>query len=570
MAQARAEWDVDRRAVAALHTLVDEHGQAGLSNPDVMSGLLRDLLPDDPREATVLVQAAGAGLALVLRENLDQGIGRDAAQAIAARTLAEQTGLGADACSWAAATIAEVLLDPRAMVPQPRAEPGQHAAGPADLTAAPQSDATHPPADPVVAALGELVATHGLAGLSDAQATASLLKDLLPDSPREANILVLAAESGVATAMISQLEHGVGQDAAVSACAEMLADRTGLGAEASRWATGTVGQVITATLTGAPLGSAAATVRPATTQPETVSSAHTVSVAASAGTIGAGYQPDAAKPTIAKPPGRRPPWAIPAAAAAALVLVVGVLIFSLGGNSSAARPTGLQIAGSVTSSSIPLSWSEPGGATPGSYNILLSGTKIGSVAGDTTSYDVRGLAPATTYRFSVVAVSGSQRSAHSTILVASTATPPLSAATFTDGAYTVHFRVKSAIPGDWLFKTGKTWTDSWSFEPETGSLEYLSGMISNNAFSLTLTGAGDGVYRGTSRTVLSVCGRADKPIHDVLTFDIKISRAAPVGTIWAVTAFSGTLTETQVHYTSSGAGSYCTGGTGVAAMTGHS
>jgi len=57
---AKTSWDRRGEARAALRTVVSDpdYGVTALSSPQVMSGLLKDLLPDSPREAGVLVAAA--------------------------------------------------------------------------------------------------------------------------------------------------------------------------------------------------------------------------------------------------------------------------------------------------------------------------------------------------------------------------------------------------------------------------------------------------------------------------------------------------------------------------------
>lgn len=62
-------WDAAGSARRALHGIVQDpqYGVSALSQPAVMSNLLKDLLPDEPREANLLVAAAQADLAGSLR-----------------------------------------------------------------------------------------------------------------------------------------------------------------------------------------------------------------------------------------------------------------------------------------------------------------------------------------------------------------------------------------------------------------------------------------------------------------------------------------------------------------------
>ncbi|MCZ9349169.1 glycoside hydrolase family 18 protein [Streptomyces mutabilis] len=84
-----------------------------------------------------------------------------------------------------------------------------------------------------------------------------------------------------------------------------------------------------------------------------------------------------------------------------------------------APPAGLT-AGSVTSSSVALSWSPVPGAT--GYAVYRDGTKVRTVTG--TSTTVTGLAPSTAYAFQVAAVNDAGESARSATVTATTAGQP--------------------------------------------------------------------------------------------------------------------------------------------------
>src|SRR5260221_11219435 len=58
-------WEHAAEARAALSAIVadPDHGVAALSSAQTMSNLLKDLLPDAPREKTILVASAEPGLA---------------------------------------------------------------------------------------------------------------------------------------------------------------------------------------------------------------------------------------------------------------------------------------------------------------------------------------------------------------------------------------------------------------------------------------------------------------------------------------------------------------------------
>ena len=116
------------------------------------------------------------------------------------------------------------------------------------------------------------------------------------------------------------------------------------------------------------------------------------------------------------------------AIAAVAGVVIGLVIWAPWASPPLLRPAGLT-AGHSTTGSVAFHWSRPAaGPAPDSYLILRAGWVIGSVRGTVTFYRQVGLAPATAYRYQVAAVRDGKRSALSSALVVSTATPPLSAA----------------------------------------------------------------------------------------------------------------------------------------------
>src|SRR5215475_8056403 len=104
-------WEHAAEARAALNAIVNdpEHGVAALSNAQTMSNLLKDLLPDAPREKGILVAAAEAGLANALRERMAQGMDPSTAISLTASSFATTTPFTPEACSWVAGEIARAL-----------------------------------------------------------------------------------------------------------------------------------------------------------------------------------------------------------------------------------------------------------------------------------------------------------------------------------------------------------------------------------------------------------------------------------------------------------------------------
>jgi hypothetical protein len=104
-------WEHASEARAALNAIVSdpEHGVAALSNAQTMSNLLKDYLPDAPREKSILVAAAEAGLADTLREHVSQGMDPNTAIRLTASSFSSSTPFTSDACNWVTDEIAVAL-----------------------------------------------------------------------------------------------------------------------------------------------------------------------------------------------------------------------------------------------------------------------------------------------------------------------------------------------------------------------------------------------------------------------------------------------------------------------------
>jgi hypothetical protein len=114
-------WDAQGDAREALRIIVADprYGPAALSNPQTMTNLLKDMLPDFPRESSVLVAASEAGVPGMLHSNVAQGMNWDTASRLAAGTLENRTALAPQACTWAVSALGSALhLDAAAARPQ--------------------------------------------------------------------------------------------------------------------------------------------------------------------------------------------------------------------------------------------------------------------------------------------------------------------------------------------------------------------------------------------------------------------------------------------------------------------
>jgi hypothetical protein len=105
------EWDESDEAQQALRAIISNpaYGVAALSSPQTMANLLKDLLPDAPREVSILVAAAEAGVAGTLRERVSQGMDVGTASAVVAGSFAASTPFKPEACSWAVSEMAGAL-----------------------------------------------------------------------------------------------------------------------------------------------------------------------------------------------------------------------------------------------------------------------------------------------------------------------------------------------------------------------------------------------------------------------------------------------------------------------------
>jgi hypothetical protein len=123
---ASTPWDPQGEARAALRTIVadPQYGAAALSSSQTMTNLLKDLLPDAPREASVLVAASEACLADGLKNYLSQGMDLGTASRLVAGSFETRTALTPDACSWVVGALVGALrLDAAGPRPAPTSVP---------------------------------------------------------------------------------------------------------------------------------------------------------------------------------------------------------------------------------------------------------------------------------------------------------------------------------------------------------------------------------------------------------------------------------------------------------------
>ncbi len=102
--------DAQREAHEALGTAVASYGQRVLSDPHILGNLVTDLLPDLPRERSLLVAGAEAGIAAEMTQHVQQQhIDPDTAVQLAAQALSERRAIDPAASMWVATEYAQAL-----------------------------------------------------------------------------------------------------------------------------------------------------------------------------------------------------------------------------------------------------------------------------------------------------------------------------------------------------------------------------------------------------------------------------------------------------------------------------
>jgi hypothetical protein len=103
-------YDVQGEVRDALNTAVEGYGKRVLNDPRVLGNLVTDLLPDLPRERSLLVTGAEAGIADELTAHVEgQRMDADTAVSLVARSLAESRSLEPAASMWVATEYAKAL-----------------------------------------------------------------------------------------------------------------------------------------------------------------------------------------------------------------------------------------------------------------------------------------------------------------------------------------------------------------------------------------------------------------------------------------------------------------------------
>jgi hypothetical protein len=141
--------DAQREAHEALGTAVASYGQRVLSDPHILGNLVTDLLPDLPRERSLLVAGAEAGIAAEMTQHVQQEhIDPDTAVQLVARALSERRAIDPAASMWVATEYAQALgyqVRPYAQALSPEAPEAGTASSPTRTVIPGQPWPTPPP-----------------------------------------------------------------------------------------------------------------------------------------------------------------------------------------------------------------------------------------------------------------------------------------------------------------------------------------------------------------------------------------------------------------------------------------
>src|ERR1700683_2599028 len=102
--------DPQGEAHEALGSVANDYGQRVLSDPLLLGGIVRDLLPDLPRERSLLVTGAEADIAGALTQHVqEQHLDPNTAVQLVARSLADPRPRAPAASMWVTSEYAQAL-----------------------------------------------------------------------------------------------------------------------------------------------------------------------------------------------------------------------------------------------------------------------------------------------------------------------------------------------------------------------------------------------------------------------------------------------------------------------------
>jgi len=199
----------------------------------------------------------------------------------------------------------------------------------------------------------------------------------------------------------------------------------------------------------------------------------------------------------------RPSWVVPLiAVVAGLALIAGLVIWAPWAPKGPPAPTAVR-ANPPTATSVLVQWApSKGSPVADHYLIRRNGVQVGSVLSTTTSYQDTGLAPATTYRYSIVAVSGTTRgdpSADLTVKTLAAGPVGLRAGTVTTSSVTFVWARPATTPDSYAIlrdgtAIGTALGNDTSYED--------TGLVPATAYHYTVMGVSGGVRSAPSSVLV--------------------------------------------------------------------
>jgi hypothetical protein len=241
-----------------------------------------------------------------------------------------------------------------------------------------------------------------------------------------------------------------------------------------------------------------------------------------------------------------------------------------------ATPTGLK-ATTRTTTTVTIAWGFPAGSPVETFAVLRDGNEVATVPGAARAYVDKGLRPATEYSYTVVAISGEQRSAEPADISVGTLTPPVADGRL-GGSYDVDGKVTKSTAGITLGSAAALGQDVWStwkFTPKctTGACDaVLAGRLAGHSFTMTLVRTG-AVYAGTTKAHVSHCDglTGEIPVTNTVALQLTVRAADLRSGVWSAESWAATLRVTS-PYTSAGTSGlmryYCPAGSLTASLTG--
>lgn len=160
-----------------------------------------------------------------------------------------------------------------------------------------------------------------------------------------------------------------------------------------------------------------------------------------------------------------------------------------GGTQPPAAPAGLAVTG-TSSSSVSLAWNAPSGTVTG-YNIYENGSKVASVT--STSTTITGLAPSTTYTFTVTAYNSGGESPQSNAVQATTAgtsqgpSAPTGLAVTGTTSSSISLSWNASTPGSNPISGYRVYEGSTIVATVTGTTATISGLAASSTHTYTVT-----------------------------------------------------------------------------------